>query len=406
MRGLRERDSGTMATANGKLGEKKLDEKKRDEKLTVRVVDGATEALYRVRRRQPIGVIARNYAKRKGVGAISFEYNGQVLDPHQAADLPDGAILVRRRVSKGIFPDGVMLEILAYLERGAVGAMTSKEWYRVWTEDAEVRLRDRIEGTGVDLGVLSGLSGPGREAMFRSIASTSDLPPPPDKNSFDGLVFVLSLQVDGKDRVLRLLDKPSDVEYIENDFWYEEGSIPRQGVLHVTFDLDIPIPTKRLSTLSNDDDSFKTGKGAAQLFMENDVVKDELVMKISAFDRKMNRVARDVYLGAANERRVPCDDGDFWAMYWDDDHLRYGWIFEGDRTGSYDEKFDVRASLYFDAETSPGPIIDFDADDLLLQLRQWQPPIGTNFTTVELTFENIDDIAHLKSLLTWRPLMM
>ena len=359
--------------------------------------------------------------------------------------------------------DEVVLEILTYLDQWALPGMTSKAFQRAWVKLAGVRLRNHLNGTGLPLDrvsrVFRDVPMPTLEALFHAMRDSTirgqqpqqaqpgtGRPPyqppiedyrrvdsrpcrlvyhsisampvykgksfdelrhedyrfgnrgrPPPVNSFDGLVFILSLVVDGKDRVFRLLDKPTFVDCFE---------------LRLVFhDSEHPIPTQRLST-SCDHRFVKSGKGAAQLFVDDDVVKDELIMKIAAFDRKTNWVAHDVYRGAVMARTI--------FREWSDD-TRYGFSFERNETGCYGEKWPhggrcygekwARGRLYFDgADVLPQDILPREDDDFWEQyetrLRQWQVPIGTNFTTLELTFKNVDDIDHLKSILNWRPLRM
>ena len=297
--------------------------------------------------------------------------------------------------SSGVFgTDEVVSLILAYSD--VFGAMTTTASYRAWSKVAAHRLRDRFEGTGLSVDSASRAFGDMSIGCLDAIFRTMGGPVRPrDKNSFDGLVFAVSLVVDGKERMLRFLDTPSSIDYSSDKYSSE---------LRLTFQ-DLEIPTQSLSTPPTD--GFWHGQGAAQLFVDENVVKDELILKIAAYDRKRNRVA-DVFYGAANESIVPLND------YEDEfKHYNYGCAFQG----SEDEK-NTRAAMYFDAKDMlprdglPGgylPELDealgffIDWTEFDAWVRQFCPPIGTNFTTLELTFENVDDIDHLKSVLTWRP---
>jgi len=326
---------------------------------------------------------------------------------------------------------GVILAFVPTVGGVLRAGLTSPSSSRALKLKASARLRDALEGTGLSLDVvqrsrvLGDVPAVGLEAILRAMRRVNGVRSPrreETRNDFDGLVFCLSLIVDGKPRVLRLLEGEASVAYEGDDGGPYDG-----GELVVTFARANfePIPTKRQLPDPNDADDCSNASGAAQLFVaeEDDVegidAEQALILKVTAYDSTANVVAH-VYEGKAVRRILP-----YYLDWEDDDHLgelltRFGFYFQSQKgrpssshvlaTGAYrdDGELETNAALYFDAPRVhpflPPDELDEDFVDLHLNYIHWQLPIGTNFDTLELRFGNVDNVRHLKSVLTWKPL--
>ena len=376
--------------------------------VNVSVQDGRKVRKYRVNGKTAVGEIAEAHAaKMKGVpaSAIVLEYNGRVLHVHETVARWNGATLTRRRIAGNmVFRTDVVSMILAFSPRGAVVAMTNRMTYQQWKRIAGERLEACVEGTGLSLDTRpSVFRGINNSTLLGILMGGSTREVRENLNSCEGLGFVLELKIGKKAHSRRLLDEPSSIDFYPG---YSDAA-----GLQVTFYLKDPIPTKRLPTRQSD---VRTGlerfHGSGQLFSKDDVADDDLfILNVKVFDKKTNYVA-EAYHGVEEEKIVPNGHGDYTGQRWEEYHTNCGWAFESSDErfhpwpGGYadGDKYDTRAAFYFDAEE----VLPYDVLEDSLIPGDWpEIPIGTNFTTVQLFFQNVDNIAHLKTILSWRPLI-
>ena len=282
--------------------------------------------------------------------------------------------------------------------------LTSRGSCRAWTSLAETRLTDSLQGTGLSLEmvqrsrVLGGVPTTGLEAILNAVRDVIPRPPAATRNSFDGLALCLKLSVNGKTRALRVIEGQPRVRF------ERYGDSTFDGELKVIFTGFEPVPTTQ-SWPPDDYDGWDVST-AGQLFLD-DVPEDaNLSLKVSAYDKRTNSVAH-VYAGSAVRRVLPHYHDNFHDCY---AHTRFGFDFKEEvieapsvhsHWGSHMENH-ATASFYVDVQGYNVVPEDEEADyeDYL----HWQVPIGTNFDTLELHFDNVDDIQHLITVLAWTPL--
>ena len=301
--------------------------------------------------------------------------------------------------------DGVLDLILGFVPTGLV-ALTNRATSRAWAKVARTRLIETFDRTGLQLESVHrsfGVPDVGLEAIFRTMRNQHTAPV--CRNSCDGLVFVLALVIGQEERVLRVLEAPC-IEF--EDF----GDCSE---LVLTFDTAV-ITTKR-KFIPNPNDVT----GVAPIFLDKsdeppimrcfrgappqDVAEEPLIMKVSAYDRNTNKVAH-VYCGQLQDRIIPCEND--WGR---DFHSFFGFRFEHEVVVSTSKYISASGEIFFDAEefrrdVVPDAVFDDhgrEMDHIIEHFRRWAVPSGTNFTTVKLIFEDIEDIVELKALLNWAP---
>ena len=245
------------------------------------------------------------------------------------------------------------------------------------------------------------------EAIFRTMRRQD---PPEKRNSVEDLVFVFALVVGGKERVLRILNDP--------DIDFDGSAESKDGVLELTWHLVEPVPTKHVFVPENSDDDYSHRSdvdGVARVFAGDDVADDDtLDMSITVYDKTTKKFAT-AYLGAVQWRVLPYDH------HYDYDRCGFDFrpvaidvpsphIHNQVHYKHYGLSDKATGSLYFNAEKFRRDVVPSDELDTELELdrfKQWHIPVGTNFTTLQLSLHNVDDITHLKALRRWtRPSSM
>lgn len=297
--------------------------------------------------------------------------------------------------------DGVLEVILGFVPYGIV-AMTNRATCHAWKKVARSRLMETCDRTGLDLESVHrsfGQNDVSVEAIFRAMRGIQG--PPDDRNSFEGLVFVLALVL-----------APVDDDGIDDD---DEILLRILEAPDVTFDGDrelelvfaTKISTKREFLPDPDDDIG----GVPEIFVDDDSIDKTIIMKVTAYDRKTKKVA-EVYRGQLQYRIIP--------HYYDELDTSFGFSFQAEKIDApsthilKDTVEDcgccvainyAHGEIYVDAEPFRRDVVpetDLDHHDRVTDhFQRWQVPAGTTFTTVKLAFQNIDDIAHLKAILPW-----